>query len=92
MFRRLTKPTSLGGFPLGPLGPFPPPLRLGFTPLSRRRRRLYIAFLPFFFAIIGMFFIGAIAAVFPAFGGIIGFAFFDFAKVKLLAAVIDGVR
>ena len=90
LLRRLPEPPRLGQLPVL-LGELPAKaLRLGLPAPPRGRR--YISF--------GAFFrFGEIAGAFPIFGSVcifagladIDFAFFDFAKVKLLAA-IAGVR
>jgi hypothetical protein len=88
---RRPEPPRLRRFPLCPLGALAPSLGLGLAagPL-RGGGYIAIAFLPFFlpFIAIGMAAIAFIGGIpFLAFIGI----FFDFAKVKLLAAVF-GVR
>lgn len=82
---------------LGPLGPLPPPLRLGFPPMATggiTPGGYIIPPLPFFFFVAIAFGIGAgfISIGRVAFSAISPFDFFDFAKVKLLAAVFRQVR
>jgi hypothetical protein len=82
LLRRLTEPPALRRLLLQPLGALAPPLGLGFAADSGSGR-LYIPFGAFF--AIAPFIEGLPFAPFIMKLGIFPFAFFDFAKVKLLA-------